>query len=155
MSNTILIILGSENDLPVIEMARPYWEWFGIKADVVISSAHRSPERTSQLAREAKQKGYGAIICVAGMAAHLPGVVASLTDLPVIGVPLEGGVMGGLDALLSIVQMPAGVPVGTMAVGKAGAINAVLFSARIFSLSDSAIASKLRDFIANGCRLPH
>ncbi|MFN3820920.1 MAG: 5-(carboxyamino)imidazole ribonucleotide mutase, partial [bacterium] len=133
----------------------PYWEWFGIKADVVVSSAHRSPERTSQIAREARQQGYGVIICAAGMAAHLPGVVASLTDLPVIGVPLEGGVMGGLDALLSIVQMPAGVPVGTMAVGKAGAINAVLLSARIFSLTDVSIASKLRDFIANGCRLPN
>lgn len=154
MEEKVLILVGSERDLPTMEASKPYWDWFGIRADFIVSSAHRTPQRTLQLAREAKEKGYSAIVCGAGMAAHLPGVVAAHTDLPVIGVPLEGGILGGLDALFSIVQMPAGVPVATMPVGKAGAINAAVFTARILSLSNPQVADKLHSFIQTGCRIP-
>ncbi len=150
----VLILIGSSNDISTIEASKPYYDYFGINADIVVSSAHRQPEQTRKLASEARQNGYYAIVCGAGLAAHLAGVVAAHSDLPIIGVPLAGGVADGLDALLSTVQMPAGVPVATLAIGKPGAINAAVLCARIFSLIDSEIHHKLEQFIQNGARLP-
>ncbi|MBM3326999.1 MAG: AIR carboxylase family protein [Calditrichaeota bacterium] len=150
----VLVLIGSPNDAAVMESARPYYGYFGIQADVVVSSAHRQPDKTRELTGRARENGYSAIVCGAGLAAHLAGVAAAHSDLPVIGVPLAGGIADGLDALLATVQMPAGVPVATLAVGKPGAINAAVLCARIFSLGDSEIQSKLANFIKNGARLP-
>ncbi|MDP8229253.1 MAG: 5-(carboxyamino)imidazole ribonucleotide mutase, partial [Candidatus Electryoneaceae bacterium] len=133
--------------------AQPYFSYFGIQADYVVSSAHRNPEMTAELARTARDKGYSVIICAAGMAAHLAGVCAAHSILPVIGVPLAGGILDGIDALLSTVQMPKGVPVATFAVGKAGAVNSAVFCARILSLESNAIHRRLVDFRAAGCKL--
>jgi phosphoribosylaminoimidazole carboxylase PurE protein len=140
--------MGSEKDKPHLERGLPYFERFGITYDLVVSSAHRQPERTAKLAHEAREAGYRAIICVAGMAAHLGGVVAAHTTLPVIGVPIGGSSLGGADALYSFVQMPAGVPVATMAIGPAGFANAVIFSAQVLALGDSEIAKRLESFKA-------
>jgi phosphoribosylaminoimidazole carboxylase PurE protein len=146
--------MGSEKDSSTLEQSLPYFEFFGIHAELVVSSAHRNPDKTAELARTARSKGYSAIICGAGMAAHLAGVCAAYSDLPVIGVPLSGGISDGLDALLSTVQMPAGVPVATFAVGKAGAVNAAVFAARMLSLTHSEVLLQLEMFRANNCRLP-
>jgi 5-(carboxyamino)imidazole ribonucleotide mutase len=153
-SPKVLVLMGSEKDTPIMEQSKAYYQYFSIQADFVVSSAHRNPERTVSLATNARANGYSAIVCGAGMAAHLAGVCAAYSDLPVIGVPLAGGIEDGLDALLSTVQMPSGVPVATFAVGKSGAINAALFIARCLSLFDGNIASKLNTFRNNGCRLP-
>lgn len=142
----VLVLLGSGKDEPHLERGMPYFERFGITHRLVVSSAHRQPDQTADLARRAKSEGYQAIICVAGMAAHLGGVVAAHTTLPVIGVPLGGSALGGLDALYSFVQMPAGVPVATMAVGPAGFANAVIFCAQIVGLGDPAVAARLVEF---------
>ena len=150
----VLILMGSESDRDTVESSRPYFEFFNIEADYQISSAHRNPERTAKLAFSARANGYSAIICAAGMAAHLAGVCVSKSDLPVIGVPLKGGMLDGLDALLSTVQMPKGVPVATFAVGKHGCINAAVFSARMISLNDEAVKNQLTKFINNGCVIP-
>jgi 5-(carboxyamino)imidazole ribonucleotide mutase len=120
---------------------------------MVVVSAHRNPDMVRDLMVNAQTNGYGAIIAAAGMAAALPGVCAAYTSLPVLGVPLEGGLPGGIDALYSIVQMPAGLPVGTLAVGKAGARNAAVLAARIFALSSPAIADRLEAFKANDYRI--
>jgi 5-(carboxyamino)imidazole ribonucleotide mutase len=117
----------------------------GIGCEVHVSSAHRTPERTGKLAREAAARGIQVIVCGAGAAAHLAGVVAAESELPVLGVPLAASDLSGLDALLSTAQMPGGVPVGTLAIGKAGARNAGLLAARIIALSDPAVAAKLRE----------
>ena len=127
--------------------------WFGIEHNMVVASAHRNPDMVRDLMVNAQTNGYGAIIAAAGMAAALPGVCAAYTSLPVLGVPLEGGLPGGIDALYSIVQMPAGLPVGTLAVGKAGARNAAVLAARIFAISEPAIADKLETFKANDYRM--
>jgi phosphoribosylaminoimidazole carboxylase PurE protein len=150
----VLVLMGSESDRETVESSRPYFEFFNIEADYIISSAHRNPDRTAELASSARSKGYSAIVCAAGMAAHLAGVCVSKSDLPVIGVPLKGGMLDGLDALLSTVQMPKGVPVATFAVGKHGCINAAVFSARMISLSDENIQKLLTEFIDNGCVIP-
>jgi len=142
----ILVLLGSEKDKPHLERGLPYFERFGVSYSLVVSSAHRQPEKTAKLAREARAAGYRAIICVAGMAAHLGGVVAAHTTLPVIGVPIGGSSLGGADALYSFVQMPAGVPVATMAIGPAGFANAAIFCSQVLSLSDSEVAKRLEDF---------
>jgi phosphoribosylaminoimidazole carboxylase PurE protein len=139
-------LLGSEKDKPHLERGLPYFERFGVSYNLVVSSAHRQPEKTAELAREAREAGYRAIICVAGMAAHLGGVVAAHTTLPVIGVPIGGSSLGGADALYSFVQMPAGVPVATMAIGPAGFANAVIFCAQMLSLSDPEVAKRLEAF---------
>ncbi len=120
----VLIVMGSESDLPVMEEAAKVLAQFSIGYEMRISSAHRSPQRTASLAAEAAGRGIRVIIAGAGMAAHLAGVVAAETVLPVIGVPMPGGALGGVDALYSTVQMPGGIPVATMAIGKAGAKNA-------------------------------
>ncbi len=150
----VAIIMGSESDRAIMEEALPYLEYFGIEADVRVMSAHRTPDRVQEFVSKAKANGYAAIIAGAGMAAHLPGVAAAYTTLPVIGVPLAGSALNGVDALYAIVQMPAGVPVATMAIGKAGARNAAIFAAQLIALQDKTIAEKLDQFKTNQCRLP-
>lgn len=131
-----------------------YCEWFGIQADMIVASAHRDPDKADELSKSARSKGYSCVVAAAGMAAALPGVVAARTDLPVIGVPLEGGLPGGVDALFSIVQMPPGLPVATVAVGKAGARNAAILAARIIALQDESVHKKLVEFKGIGYKIP-
>lgn len=145
--------MGSESDRSQVEPSLPYYEYFGFKVDLIVSSAHRNPEKTARLASSARSNGYSAIVCAAGMAAHLAGVCAAHSDLPVIGVPLKGGVIDGLDALLSTVQMPRGIPVATLALGKSGAVNSAVLCARIVSLFDKDILGRLSEFTANGCTI--
>jgi 5-(carboxyamino)imidazole ribonucleotide mutase len=149
----VLILLGSQSDEPVMSESVRYLQWFGIAADMIVASAHRDPDKVFQLTSTAEQNGYTVIIAAAGMAAALPGVVAAKTHLPVLGVPLEGGLPGGIDALYSIVQMPPGLPVGTLAVGKTGAKNAAILAARIIALSDGAVKSKLEEFKKAGYKI--
>ncbi len=145
----VMIIMGSKTDENVMQECSTWLNWFHIKNDMVVASAHRNPDKVRELIVSAKDNGYGVIVAAAGMAAALPGVCAAYTSLPVLGVPLEGGMPGGVDALYSIVQMPAGLPVGTLAVGKAGARNAAVLAARIFALSDEAVAKQLQVFKDN------
>jgi 5-(carboxyamino)imidazole ribonucleotide mutase len=149
----VLIIMGSESDKEVMKETQKWLNWFHIPSDMIVASAHRNPDNVRDLMINAKNDGYRAIVAAAGMAAALPGVCAAFTSLPVFGVPLEGGLSGGIDALYSIVQMPAGVPVGTLAVGKAGARNAAVLCARMFALMDENIANKVEEFKANGYRV--
>ena len=149
----VMIIMGSQTDEAIMLESSKWLNWFGIEHNMVVASAHRNPDMVRDLMVNAQTNGYGAIIAAAGMAAALPGVCAAYTSLPVLGVPLEGGLPGGIDALYSIVQMPAGLPVGTLAVGKAGARNAAVLAARIFALSEPAIADKLETFKANDYRM--
>lgn len=142
----VMILLGSESDFNVIEDAISIFKQFEIPFAVEVSSAHRTPERTVRLIKEAEEKGAEIFIAVAGKAAHLPGVVAAHTIKPVIGVPVESQALAGLDALLSIVQMPRGVPVAGMALGKAGGSNAALLAVAILALSDQKIARALKAF---------
>lgn len=149
----LVVLLGSSSDLPVIDGIPLLCERFGISHRVAIASAHRQPETLHRVVRESENSGTEVFVAVAGMAAHLPGVVASLTTKPVIGVPVAAGPLGGVDAMLSMVQMPPGVPVATVAVGKAGAKNAVVLAARILALKDPAIdraLSAYRDELARG-----
>jgi 5-(carboxyamino)imidazole ribonucleotide mutase len=140
------IIMGSESDREVMTEASNLLDRFGIPHEVVVSSAHRNPEQTREYAASAKTRGLKVIIAGAGMAAHLAGVIAAETDIPIIGVPLAGSALNGVDALYSMVQMPGGVPVGTMAIGKAGAKNSAIYAAQILALSDAGIAEKMREF---------
>ena len=140
----VSILMGSKSDYEVMAECAKTLEKFGVQYEILISSAHRSPERTHEYVTSADERGASAFICAAGMAAHLAGVVASLTIKPVIGVPMKGGLMDGLDALLSTVQMPAGIPVATVAVGKAGAMNAAMIAAQIVAIGDKEVASKLK-----------
>jgi 5-(carboxyamino)imidazole ribonucleotide mutase len=144
----VMIIMGSKSDEGVMQESQNWLNWFGIENEMVVASAHRNPDKVAELMKSAKANGFGAVIAAAGMAAALPGVCSAYTSLPVLGVPLDGGLPGGIDALYSIVQMPAGLPVGTLAVGKAGARNAAVLCARIFALSDNAIAEKVEAFKA-------
>lgn len=146
----VLILLGSKSDEEVMSESVKYLEWFGIEGDMKVASAHRDPKLVTQLTEAAAGSGYACIIAAAGMAAALPGVVAAHTHLPVLGVPLEGGLPGGIDALYSMVQMPAGIPVGTLGVGKAGAHNAAILSARIIALQDDSVKQKLEEFKGQG-----
>ncbi len=148
-----MIIMGSQTDESVMNECAKWLAWFNIEHVMVVASAHRNPDKVKDLMVNAKSNGYGVIIAAAGMAAALPGVCSAYTSLPVLGVPLDGGLPGGIDALYSIVQMPAGLPVGTLAVGKAGARNAAALAARIFALSDSVIAARLEEFKANDYRI--
>jgi phosphoribosylaminoimidazole carboxylase PurE protein len=141
----VLIIMGSDSDLPVMEETARVLDEFGIPYHMTVSSAHRTPERTLYLVREAEKQNVDVIIAGAGMAAHLPGVIASFTVLPVIGVPLDSSPLKGMDALLSIVQMPPGIPVATVAVGKAGARNAGILAAQIIARKDPKMSKKLLD----------
>ena len=142
----VAILMGSESDRAVLETSLPYYEFFGIPVEMHVMSAHRTPGKVHDFAGKARENGYGVIVACAGMAAHLPGVVAAYTTLPVIGVPLASGELNGVDSLYSIVQMPAGVPVATMGIGKSGARNAAVLAAEILGLSDEAIAQKLTRF---------
>ncbi|HEU0265874.1 MAG TPA: 5-(carboxyamino)imidazole ribonucleotide mutase [Geobacterales bacterium] len=140
----ILIIMGSDSDLPVMEECASVLREFGIPFEMRISSAHRSPKRTAELAAGAAGRGVKVIIAAAGMAAHLAGVIAAETTLPVVGVPMPGGALNGVDALYAMVQMPGGIPVATMAIGKAGAKNAALFAVQILAVSAPPLAAKLQ-----------
>ncbi len=142
----VMIIMGSKSDEQIMKESQNWLNWFGIESEMIVASAHRNADLVSDLMKSAQSRGFGAVIAGAGMAAALPGVCAALTSVPVIGVPLDGGLPGGIDALYSIVQMPAGVPVATMAVGKAGARNAAVLAARIFALSNEQIAAKVEEF---------
>mgnify|MGYP002524347026 CR=1 FL=1 len=140
----ISVIMGSKSDYEVMSECLKVLESFGVKYEVLISSAHRSPNRTHEYVKDAESRGAQVFIGAAGMAAHLAGAIISQTTKPVIGVPLKGGILDGLDALLSTVQMPSSMPVATMAVGKAGAINAAYLAIQILSLNDENLAQKLR-----------
>jgi len=139
----VLILMGSDSDWPVMSAAAEVLDGFGVGYQTHVTSAHRTPERTAKLVREARDKGFFVIIAGAGAAAHLAGVVASQTSLPVLGVPLNATSLQGLDALLATVQMPAGVPVATFAIGEAGARNAALFSLQILGATRKKFADKL------------
>ncbi len=145
MNPKVLILMGSDSDWEAMSEAKKALDEMGISCEVHVSSAHRTPERTGRLAREATGRGVEVIICGAGAAAHLAGVVAAETELPVLGVPLATTDLRGLDALLATAQMPGGVPVGTLGIGKAGARNAGLLAARILGRADGAIAAKVRE----------
>ena len=144
MKTRVLIIMGSDSDLPVMEEAAKVLEGFGITYHMTVASAHRTPARVVKILQEAERKGAEVIIAGAGMAAHLPGVIASHTILPVIGVPLDASPLKGMDALLSMVQMPPGIPVATVSLGKAGAGNAGLLAIQIMAGKDARLATKLR-----------
>ena len=146
----VAIVIGSESDREVMSEAGKYLDYFGIPWEIHVLSAHRNPEETAEFAKNAAAEGISVIIAAAGMAAHLPGVIAAHTDLPVIGVPLDTSALNGLDALYSIVQMPAGIPVGTVAIGKAGARNSAVLAARIIALNDTGVRKKLDEFRRQG-----
>jgi 5-(carboxyamino)imidazole ribonucleotide mutase len=141
----VLILMGSDSDWEVMSEAKKALDDMAIESEVHVSSAHRTPERTGRLAREAAGRGIQVIVCGAGAAAHLAGVCAAETELPVLGVPLAASDLKGLDALLATAQMPAGVPVGTLAIGKAGARNAGLLAGRIVARADPAVAARVRE----------
>ncbi len=141
----ISIIMGSKSDYEVMQECAKVLDKFSVPYELIISSAHRSPHRTKEYVLKAEEKGAKVFICAAGMAAHLAGVVASLTVKPVIGVPMKGGFMDGMDALLSTVQMPAGMPVATVAVGKAGAVNAAYLAMQILAIDDEELRAKLQE----------
>jgi 5-(carboxyamino)imidazole ribonucleotide mutase len=143
MTKPVAIIMGSQSDWPTMRHAAETLDALGVGYEPRIVSAHRTPERLYAFAKGAKAEGFRVIIAGAGGAAHLPGMTASMTTLPVLGVPVESKALSGVDSLYSIVQMPPGVPVGTLAIGKAGAINAALLAASVLALSDAALASRL------------
>lgn len=142
----VLIVMGSDSDKPVMEETVKVLKEFGVSFEMRISSAHRSPRKTSALVSGAAGRGIKVIIAAAGVAAHLAGVIAAETILPVVAVPMQGGALNGLDALYSMVQMPGGIPVATMAIGKAGAKNAGLFAVQMLALADPALAARLRAY---------
>ncbi len=139
----VAILMGSDSDLPVMAEAARMLESLDVPYELTVTSAHRTPERTTEIVRGAPARGVRVFVVGAGSAAHLAGVVAAHTTLPVLGVPLPSSELQGLDALLSTVQMPAGIPVGTLAIGKAGAANAAILAAEILALSDEALAGRL------------
>ncbi|QJP16430.1 5-(carboxyamino)imidazole ribonucleotide mutase [Starkeya sp. ORNL1] len=139
----VAIIMGSQSDWETMRHAAETLDALGVAHRTLIVSAHRTPERMFEFAKGARAAGYKVIVAGAGGAAHLPGMVASLTSLPVLGVPVESKALSGQDSLYSIVQMPAGIPVGTLAIGKAGATNAALLAAAVLALSDDALAARL------------
>ena len=145
----VSVVMGSDSDLPIMQEAISILDAFGISHELYLTSAHRAPERTASFARGAAKRGVKIIIAGAGAAAHLAGVIASQTVLPVVGVPIDATFIGGLDALLATVQMPGGIPVATMAIGKAGAKNAALMAIRILALENNALSEKLHSYIEN------
>ena len=147
-SPTVAVIMGSQSDWEIMRHSVETLENMGIPCEAKVISAHRTPARLESYVSGARERGLKVFIAGAGMAAALPGAIAALTPLPVFGVPMPGKTFGGMDSLLAMVQMPGGIPVGALAVGKAGAINAALLSASVLALSDDAIASALDDFRA-------
>jgi phosphoribosylaminoimidazole carboxylase PurE protein len=148
----VAVLLGSKTDEQVMQGCLEYLNRFGISHELKILSAHRQPEETGAYVRDARRNGFQIIIAAAGMAAHLAGFAAAHTTLPVIGVPLEGSALNGLDALYSTVQMPSGIPVATVAIGAAGAQNAAVLAAEILAVHDAALQEKLAAFRKNGSR---
>ncbi len=142
------IIMGSQSDWPTLRHAAETLDTLGVPYEQRIVSAHRTPQRLYDYARNARDRGLMVIIAGAGGAAHLPGMTAALTSLPVFGVPIESKALSGMDSLLSIVQMPGGIPVGTLAIGKSGAINAALLAAAVLALNDDALSRRLDDWRA-------
>ena len=153
MNNKVAILIGSETDRVTMESANKYYEYFNIDFEIKVLSAHRNPVEVHEFCSTAPSNGYKIIVGAAGMAAHLAGAIKANTILPVIGVPLDGGILTGLDSLLSTLQMPKGIPVATMSVGKSGAINAAILCAEIFALNDQNLQSKLTNFKKNGAKL--
>ena len=150
MNNAPLVglVMGSDSDWPALKSAVSTLQKFGVPAEVRVISAHRTPELAAEYAAGARARGLKVLLCAAGGAAHLAGVVAGNTTLPVVGIPVAGGALNGMDALLATVQMPGGVPVATVAVGSAGPKNAALLAVQILALSDDALAARLADFKA-------
>ena len=140
------IIMGSSSDLPTMQAAAEQCELFEVPFEITIVSAHRTPERMVEYAKSARERGIEVIIAGAGGAAHLPGMVASMTEIPVLGVPIKTKSLDGLDSLLSIAQMPAGIPVATLAIGEAGAKNSALLAIAILAMNDEKLAKKLIEF---------
>ena len=146
----VAILMGSANDQEKMAKAGAMLERVGVEHEVYVLSAHRNPAEVTAMAKSARENGYAAFICAAGMAAHLAGVVAAHTTLPVVGVPLSGGALGGVDALYSTVQMPSGIPVATVAID--GSANAALLVIAMLAITDEGLAAKLADFRAGGAR---
>ena len=153
MNNKVAILLGSENDMKYVEGSYQYFEFFNITVETHIISAHRNPDEVAEFTKSAIGNGYSILIGAAGMAAHLAGALKAHSILPVIGVPLPGGISDGMDSLLSTVQMPKGVPVATMSVGKSGMINAAILCAEIFALNNPETINKLKEFKSKGAKL--
>lgn len=149
----VAVVLGSASDQETMEDCFEYLDGFDLDYELKIASAHRTPGDVKEFASNAKANGFKVIIAGAGLAAHLPGVIAAYTTLPVIGVPIDAGALNGLDSLYSIVQMPGGVPVATVAIGKHGARNAAILAAQILALGDESLANRLDEFKENGCRI--
>ena len=145
MKTLISIVMGSDSDLEIMREAGKALEEFGIGYEIDVTSAHRSPDRTAEFARKARERGIRVIIAGAGGAAHLAGVIAAHTTLPVIGVPIPSTALQGMDSLLATVQMPAGIPVATVAIGKPGATNAGILAAQMIAIADESMAAKLRE----------
>ncbi len=148
-SPLVAVIMGSRSDWPIMQHAAETLEKLEIPHESMVMSAHRTPDRATRFAAQARGRGLKVIIAGAGGAAHLAGVIAALTPLPVLGVPMESQALKGMDSLLSTVQMPAGIPVGTLAIGRAGAVNAALLAAAMLALSDETIAAALDQWRAN------
>ena len=148
MGGKVAIVMGSQSDWPTMKRATEILEELEVAHEARIVSAHRTPDRMSAFAKGAEGEGFDVIIAGAGGAAHLPGMIAAMTHLPVLGVPVQSKALSGQDSLLSIVQMPAGVPVGTLAIGEAGAVNAALMAAAILALSDEELSQRLQDWRA-------
>lgn len=142
----VAVVMGSKSDMPVMELTGKMLDEFGITYTLMVMSAHRNPVKTAEFAGRARRQGIKVFIAGAGMSAHLPGAIAAVTTLPVIGVPLSNSPLSGLDSLHSIVQMPTGVPVATMSIDKAGARNAAIFAAQILSLGDKGLQKKLKAY---------
>ncbi len=147
-SKKVAIVMGSQSDWPAMRLASEILDELEVEHEARIVSAHRTPDRMSAFAKGAEGEGFDVIIAGAGGAAHLPGMIAAMTHLPVLGVPVQSKALSGWDSLLSIVQMPAGIPVGTLAIGDAGAKNAALMAAAILALSDEALSERLQDWRA-------
>ena len=146
--NKVGIIMGSDSDLPVMMAAVDFLKKMGVEYEITVASAHRTPARAAEFAETARDRGVKVIIAGAGMAAHLAGVLAAHTTIPVIGVPIDSSSLKGMDSLLATVQMPPGIPVATMAVGKAGAKNGAILACQMLGISDQAMADKLAAFKA-------
>ncbi|MBL4646957.1 MAG: 5-(carboxyamino)imidazole ribonucleotide mutase [Hyphomicrobiales bacterium] len=145
----VAVIMGSQSDWPTMKLCADILDQLGVSFDAKIISAHRTPDRLVEFSKTAKDLGFKVVIAGAGGAAHLPGMCASMTPLPVLGVPIQSRALSGQDSLLSIVQMPAGIPVGTLAIGEAGAKNAALLAASILALNDPELAQRLDDYRAS------
>ena len=148
-SYKVSIVMGSQSDFKTMKLCQKMLRLLNVKFETKIISAHRTPKRMYEYARNAERNGIGVIIAGAGGSAHLPGMISSLTSLPVLGVPIESKKLKGLDSLLSIAQMPKGIPVGTLAIGEDGAINSALLAASIISLNDTKIKNNLKNWLSN------